>query len=1225
THIERDYLIKNVYPKLRQYCQKSYGLDFLIYDMRWGISNEITTSHMTTTVCLNEIKNCQNTSVGPNFVAFLSHRYGSRSLPTRIKANEYEILLKELNSSNDYDKTFNFDDEENKINFRIENMLVFCYDLDDNETPARYKLKHIDKIIKNFKENDSILNRVWNKLEKKLGYLLRALAENCLIKKLITPVEHERYFVSVTEKEIFNGILKAKNVEKNVLYFEREIEDLDENIEKNVSIAKRFTELDKKNCADKEVRNLLDELKYKKIPSKLPESNMFKFKVKWDSKSGISLDTHREYIEKFAETFYEQVKKLIDVNYEQQKEFDDLSHEDHELIQEVIDHACFCNETVSKFHGRADILQEIQKYLLDASNNIPYVLHGESGCGKTAILAKIASEIFKIVPDPDNYCVLLRFLGTTPISSDIIKTFQSLIRQLSKIFNIQMNEFKAKNEIEAKDELEYTLSYVHKNYPNNKIVIILDSIDQLNSHFYNLNWLITRLNRNVKIVFSTLPDHGNILQILKIRIDHQNLRKICSLDTKLAEEIILDWLQRKDRKITSQQLRILKELFEQATLYPLYVKLIFDVVSKWTSFFEPDQDFFECLHIDSLIRYIFNSLEKVHGRLLFSRTIIYMNLFKNGISENEIEDIISLDDDVLYDIFEFHAPPIRKLPKALWSRIKNDLKEYMVEKEVDDTRVIYWYHRRFIEVSNSFYVSGLGEEERTSIFSNIVDFFNETWKNKPKPYKYNDYLTKKFGLKNGEAEEIRETGIQPTVTVLPDGTFRYNKRKLSELPSIISSLNGNIAIILACDLVYFDLDFLTGLFKHKTYNEIILELHGFSRRGGTYSILNDIKNNIHDFKVFQVALLQCANVMKDNPEALMIHFLSRSLNFYNHLKYFTKLIDQYYLQSPKYYSLILAHQFMEPPLGELIFQLDKHSSPIMNTIIGGNNSSLVITISNEIFVFNLNKGINLGYIDVNNFTEEKVWISAYSSNSIQSFSVLKEIPGGVVICSKNEIRIIKFDSSVRLIYKTGLKKVLSCVIPFTENFLIIFYEDENFFEIFNIETNQNYMTVNLEHKLVKVTNSFRENSMIDLNYSEIVVAVCLENYEIKIYAIRNNNGKITCRLGRNYSNGCITKNDKLIAVSEGSFDIFYFDIKHDILKIVKLGNIDAHFDQITFIYPKDDFLLTASKDSSMKVFSTNILDDFSELKIKIHKAFTEVEELVNINIQFLFSKLVHSK
>lgn len=68
THAERDYLIEHTYPKLREYCKKTYGLEFQVYDMRWGISNEITNNHLTTTVCLNEIKNCQKNSAGPNFI-----------------------------------------------------------------------------------------------------------------------------------------------------------------------------------------------------------------------------------------------------------------------------------------------------------------------------------------------------------------------------------------------------------------------------------------------------------------------------------------------------------------------------------------------------------------------------------------------------------------------------------------------------------------------------------------------------------------------------------------------------------------------------------------------------------------------------------------------------------------------------------------------------------------------------------------------------------------------------------------------------------------------------------------------------------------------------------------------------------------------------------------------------------------------------------------------------
>jgi hypothetical protein len=44
-------------------------------------------------------------------------------------------------------------------------------------------------------------------------------------------------------------------------------------------MASKFVELDENSRADKEVKQLLNDLKYTKIPAKLPASNIFKFKV----------------------------------------------------------------------------------------------------------------------------------------------------------------------------------------------------------------------------------------------------------------------------------------------------------------------------------------------------------------------------------------------------------------------------------------------------------------------------------------------------------------------------------------------------------------------------------------------------------------------------------------------------------------------------------------------------------------------------------------------------------------------------------------------------------------------------------------------------------------------------------------------------------------------------------------------------------------------------------
>lgn len=44
-----------------------------VVDMRWGVRDEASDDHMTTSICLQEITKCQADSVGPNFVVRHSH------------------------------------------------------------------------------------------------------------------------------------------------------------------------------------------------------------------------------------------------------------------------------------------------------------------------------------------------------------------------------------------------------------------------------------------------------------------------------------------------------------------------------------------------------------------------------------------------------------------------------------------------------------------------------------------------------------------------------------------------------------------------------------------------------------------------------------------------------------------------------------------------------------------------------------------------------------------------------------------------------------------------------------------------------------------------------------------------------------------------------------------------------------------------------------------------
>ena len=277
---------------------------------------------------------------------------------------------------------------------------------------------------------------------------------------------------------------------------------------------------------------------------------------------------------------------------------------------------------------------------------------------------------------------------------------------MSRIYNYKIDIKESFSKIQSRIKLNgffrTFLTEIFTHNPHKKLVIILDSIDQLQVSDRGLDWIVFNFPKNVRMIYSTIPVIGNNL-ILKRFMEFEadaykhemqtptNTMEINGMDDKLSLEILEDWLKNRQRSVSDAQWDVVKKMLKNNSLiFPLYVKLVFDVIVKWASFDTPAIKFSSALTIDSLIQYIFVCFEKDHGKLLFSRSIIYMSSFANGISENEIEDILSLDDEVLYDIFEFHSPPVRKLPTALWSRIKYDLKGYMVEKEVHETKVIYW-------------------------------------------------------------------------------------------------------------------------------------------------------------------------------------------------------------------------------------------------------------------------------------------------------------------------------------------------------------------------------------------------------------------------------------------------------------------------------------------------------------------------------------------------------
>ena len=99
------------------------------------------------------------------------------------------------------------------------------------------------------------------------------------------------------------------------------------------------------------------------------------------------------------------------------------------LMEEVTRHALFCRDHTHSFQGRANILQAIRNYVTGPDPMMPLVIYGESGVGKTSLMAKVVMEIQENSKD-GNLAVIYRFCGTTPDSSTGIIKFVELLLSL---------------------------------------------------------------------------------------------------------------------------------------------------------------------------------------------------------------------------------------------------------------------------------------------------------------------------------------------------------------------------------------------------------------------------------------------------------------------------------------------------------------------------------------------------------------------------------------------------------------------------------------------------------------------------------------------------------------------------------------------------------------------------------------------------------------------------
>ena len=204
-------------------------------------------------------------------------------------------------------------------------------------------------------------------------------------------------------------------------------------------------------------------------------------------------------------------------------------------------------------------------------------------------------------------------------------------------------------------------------------------------------------------------------------------------------------------------------------------------VCRWKSYTAPEKTVLMTNVQDSVFQ-LFQRVENKHGWMLVSHALAYVTASKNGVSEPEIEDFISLDDRVLDDIYQYHLPPTRRIPPLLWTRVRSDLPGYLADSEADGVCVINYYHKQFKHAAKKRYF--LDDTDYLYFHSYMSDYFLGTYGGGIlKPFRYTEIQKHTFNLKSKDDNKDRQVPAMPLAYYNRQGKLtRYNLRKFTELP-----------------------------------------------------------------------------------------------------------------------------------------------------------------------------------------------------------------------------------------------------------------------------------------------------------------------------------------------------------------------------------------------------------------------------------------------------------
>lgn len=711
TTVERNIIIESILPRLKARA-RPYGIQVIFIDMRWGVRDENTLEHLTWIACAKELERCQTESNGIFFLSLQSYKYGYMPLPLYIAKAQFEARLAAADVA----------DRE---------LASKWYFLDTNAIPAQYQLRNLEDM------NDS---SYWKVALPSLLNCFQGL-----------PLDTDRcpgLFVgrSVTEYEVTAAITNATDLQQAVWCHRH----FTEGVAAEDDPWKLFDDTKENDATRQKLVDLKAFMQSNFLPQQVDEFNLSTHAAY----VALSKNNNEKSVHPGAADFAKYIsawEKAIDARLSASLE-DIISLRERwakdgcgmnvpgEELTEALHHCSLASRLSGEFYYREKVLLAALNLLAPLSNQsrqrqsqntnsddadnplqcISLCIFGASGSGTSALLAKLACEIYQqtlrtqvqidsaeahdrtaSVQRP----IIIRFCGTSFASKSGVGLVRSICSQIERIYGLEVVSCSAV--CASYDQLVDRFAMLLQEYP---VVLFIDSLERLSdqhqecSRLSFLRHVQTHPDTLLVVSFSSSssslstsrqghPIASNVCETLLktcstmpslympstsgvATVDAEPTAQICAILTKLLEN--------RKRRLTDVQLDYVRDKVKNEPS-PLYARLALFVLVRWTSNDVPSDDIDSPVKLGSgvagIVNQIMDRAELSFGRVLVRAVLAFITFSVNGVNDDEMIDLLSLNKPVLDSVFQYSKADTPRLPHHVWMRVRGELEDLLVEQQ----------------------------------------------------------------------------------------------------------------------------------------------------------------------------------------------------------------------------------------------------------------------------------------------------------------------------------------------------------------------------------------------------------------------------------------------------------------------------------------------------------------------------------------------------------------